>query len=193
MKIIQPRGWYQRGYLPHLEMSSRVTGITFRLADSLPKHVIVKLKQLYENTPDSKDASELARKIAKYEDAGMGRCCLRDPRCAAVVADALGHFDGERYDLLEWCVMPNHVHVMIRLRAEHSFEEVVRSWKNFTARKINQLVGRSGCLWAADYFDRLIRDEEHLVRARRYVRMNPVKAGLCQTPEEWRWSSAWKE
>ncbi len=188
-----PRGWHTRGYLPHLEMSSRVTGITFRLADSLPKRVIEKLKQFYENTSDSNDASELARKIADYEDAGMGCCCLRHPKCAAVVAEALCYFDGVRYDLIEWCVMPNHLHVMIRLRSEHSFEEVVRSWKNFTARKINQLVGRSGRLWATDYFDRLIRDEEHLARARRYVRMNPVKAGLCHAPEDWRWSSAWKE
>jgi REP element-mobilizing transposase RayT len=193
MNSNSPRGWHTRGYLPHLEMSSRVTGITFRLADSLPKCVIEKLKQFYENKPDSNNTSELARKIAYYEDAGIGCCCLRDPKCAAVVAEALCYFDGERYDLIEWCVMPNHVHVMIRLRSEHSFEEVVRSWKNFTARKINQLLGRSGRLWAADYFDRLIRDEEHLVRARRYVRMNPVKAGLCHTPEEWRWSSAWKE
>ncbi len=193
MNSNSPRGWHTRGYLPHLEMSSRVTGITFRLADSLPKRVIEKLKQFYENTRDSKDAPDLARNIAAYEDAGMGRCWLNIPECAEVVADALRYFNGERYDLIEWCVMPNHVHVMIRLRSEHSFEEVVRSWKNFTARKINQLVGRSGRLWAADYFDRLIRDEEHLVRARRYVRMNPVKAGLCHTPEEWRWSSAWKE
>lgn len=193
MKSDSPRGWHTRGYLPHLELSSRATGITFRLADSLPKHAIEELKQVNENTSDSREESELARKIADYEDAGMGSCWLRASECAAVVAAALRHYDGERYDLIEWCVMPNHVHVIIRLHAESRFEEVVRSWKNFTARIINQLVGRSGRLWAADYFDRVIRDEEHLVRARRYVRMNPVKAGLCHTPEEWRWSSAWRE
>lgn len=188
-----PRGWHNRGYLPHLEIAERAIGITFRLADSLPKHAVEKLKHQYSALSHAERMSEIARQISVYEDAGMGACYLRDPGCARIVSDSLCYFDGQRYKLIEWCVMPNHVHVMIRLRSEHSFEEVVRSWKNFTARKINQLVVRSGRLWAPDYFDRVIRDEKHLFRARQYVRMNPVKAGLCQTPEEWRWSSAWKE
>jgi REP element-mobilizing transposase RayT len=186
-------GWHDRGYLPHLELIGRATGITFRLADSLPKHVIEKLKEFYSEKSDPKQAEELSRQIATYEDAGVGRCWLRDQECARIVAEAICYFNGERYDLIEWCVMPNHVHVIVNLRASYSFENIVRSWKNYTARRINLHVGNAGRLWATDYFDRVIRDEEHLVRARRYVRMNPVKAGLCHTPEEWRWSSAYKE
>ncbi len=144
------------------------------------------------NRPVAERVSELARKVVAWEDAGMGSCWLRRADCAALVEAALRHSDGVRYELIEWCVMPNHVHVLIRLHKGRHFETIVRSWKNFTARRINALVGQGGRLWAPDYFDRLIRDEDHLFRARRYVRMNPVKAGLCSTPDEWRWSSAWK-
>ena len=86
--------------------------------------------------------------------------------------------------------MPNHVHVILQPHSE-LLERIVKSWKSFSARTINQQVRRSGRLWARDYFDRAIRDLEHLRKARRYVRNNPVKAGLCERPEDWRWSSAW--
>jgi REP element-mobilizing transposase RayT len=185
------RGWYRRGYLPHLEVVGRATGITFRLADSLPRKVVERWRREMEQMPEKEMAVELARKVAAYEDAGRGCCCLLRPACAALVEETLLCFSGERYQLLEWCVMPNHVHVLVQLGRGQSFETVVRSWKNFTARRINELEGRRGRLWAPDFFDRMIRDESHLARARRYVRMNPVKAALCETSDQWRWSSAW--
>ena len=185
------RGWYDRGYLPHLEVTGRAVGITFRLADSLPREVVEEMKQDLGGMPESWARLELARRVAAYEDAGWGECWLRIPEYAAMVADALRHFDGQRYELLEWCVMPNHVHVLIRLTPGSGFENVVRSWKNFTARRINGSLGRAGRFWAPDFFDRLMRDEDHVARARRYIRMNQVKAGLCESPEKWQWGSAW--
>jgi hypothetical protein len=68
--------------------------------------------------------------------------------------------------------------------------EIVRAWKTYTAREINKHTGHSGKIWALDYFDRYIRDLDHLADARLYIRKNPVKAGLCQKPEDWPWSSA---
>jgi REP element-mobilizing transposase RayT len=88
--------------------------------------------------------------------------------------------------------MPNHVHVMFR---PHSamVERIVQTWKRVSVRKINERLGRAGAVWARDYFDRAIRDEVHRAKARRYIRNNPVKAGLCREPADWRWSSAWEE
>ena len=191
VKDLAGRGWYDRGYLPHLEVNGRAIGITFRLVDSLPREVVEQMKRDLNGVPESEIGLEMARKVAAYEDAGRGNCWLRIPEYAAIVADALRHSAGERYDLLEWCVMPNHVHVLIQLCPGSGFEKVVRSWKNFTARRINERLGKSGRFWAPDFFDRLIRDEQHLARARRYIRMNPVKAGLCQSPEDWQWGSVW--
>lgn len=128
-----------------------------------------------------------------YEDAGHGACDLRDPRIAEIVENALLHFDGQRYRLLEWCIMPNHVHVLIETASGHALGDVVQSWKSFTAKKANQILGRSGKFWMADYYDRFVRDENHLIAVRRYIRENPVNAGLCDRAEEWRFGSGWGE
>ncbi|MDM7995892.1 MAG: transposase, partial [Acidobacteriota bacterium] len=138
---------------------------------------------------DSRQA-RLREKIEKYADEGHGKCWLKDPRIAELVENALLHFDGERYRLIEWCVMPNHFHALIETIEGHSLSDVVHSWKTFTAREANLLLGREGAFWMPDYFDRFIRNEQHLEAVKEYVRNNPVKAGLCSNPEDWRWSSA---
>ncbi|BCX49016.1 hypothetical protein HAHE_29240 [Haloferula helveola] len=186
------QGWNRRGYLPHLDVPGRAQGVTFRLADSLPVHVVEGWRSELAGLPDEEHARELERRVAGWEDACHGECVLRDGRCAAVVADALRFFDGERYHLIEWCVMPNHVHVLLVMGEGHSLGGTIGSWKRFTANRIHELLNRAGQLWAPDYHDRLIRDEAHLARAVHYVRMNPVKAGLCDRPEDWRWGSAWE-
>ncbi len=183
-------GWRRRGYLPHIDAGNRLQAITYRLADSVPKRVIDRWRRELADEDEEVRHRELRERIARYEDAGYGDCWLGDPENARIVADNLRHFDGQRYRLDGWCVMPNHVHVLIFCFQDHRLDQVVRSWKNYTARRINQRVGRSGRLWDHEYYDRLIRDERHLARARHYIRMNPVKAGLCQQPEDWRFGSA---
>ena len=67
---------------------------------------------------------------------------------------------------------------------------VVRSWKQFSANRINKAMNRSGALWAADYFDRYMRDQKQFDAAKQYIETNPVAAGLCDRPMDWRFSSA---
>ncbi len=83
---------------------------------------------------------------------------------------------------MDWCIMPNHVHVMCALGEGSSLGEVIRSWKGASAIEINRLLDHAGHLWMADYFDRYIRDLEHFCDCRAYIHNNPVKAGLCQKP-----------
>jgi REP element-mobilizing transposase RayT len=111
-------------------------------------------------------------------DAGHGSCLLRHPHCGEIVGDALNFFDGERYEQIAWVVMPSHVHLLFVQREEWPLQTLLRSWKSFTAHQINKLLGRSGSLWHRDYFDRLVRDEKHFANCVRYIRRNPVKAGL---------------
>jgi len=103
---------------------------------------------------------------------------MRRPECALVVDAALRHFDGERCDQIASVVMPNHVHALFRLREGEALEQVLHSWKRFTARRINAMLGARGHLWQRDYFDRLVRDYAHLGRCVRYIRKNPEKATL---------------
>ena len=77
-----------------------------------------------------------------------------------------------------YVVMPNHVHALFRLDDEHVLEDLIHSWKRFTARKINQENGRVGKLWQREYWDRMIRSERHFFHVISYIKNNPIKAGL---------------
>ena len=178
------KGWHNRGYLPHLDCPGLIQAITFRLADAVPKKVIDRWKVDLERegATDIERQKALRKNIALFEDAGHGVCELRNPSCAAVMRDALFHFDGDRYRLLDWCVMPNHIHLLIYVPEGSRLGDLVKSWKIHTCREINRLLGRSSSLWAKDYHDRFIRDERHLNSARAYIRRNPVKACLCENP-----------
>jgi REP-associated tyrosine transposase len=177
---VNHKGWHSRGYLPHFDSAETVQFVTFRLVDSLPRAVAEELAKLSDNL------AETDHKL----DGGLGTCWLKEPLVAQLVEDAIMHFDGERYRLLAWCVMPNHVHVVVESVDGYSLGAVVRSWKSFTANRANKTLGRSGPFWHRDYFDRFIRDEGHLSRTIDYVESNPVKAGLTSSATDWRWSSA---
>ena len=178
--MAQARGWHSRGYLPHFDSPETIQFVTFRLADSLPRAVIEALNF----------QADAVQRIDLELDGGSGACWLRRPEIASLVQDSLLHFDGDRYRLLAWCLMPNHVHVVIEIPGSHSLSDIVRSWKSFTSRRANVQLGRSGPFWHADYFDRYIRDEEHLARTIEYVENNPVKAGLVDAATDWTWGSA---
>jgi REP element-mobilizing transposase RayT len=175
-----PKGWHSRGYLPHFDSPETVQFVTFRLADSLPAAVVKALGHREDNV----------HRIERELDIGLGACWLGKPEIASLVQDALLHFDGERYRVIAWCLMPNHVHVVIDILDGQSLTGIVRSWKSFTARQANARLGRSGPFWHADYFDRYMRNEEHLAQTVEYVERNPVKAGLVGAADNWLWSSA---
>jgi len=74
--------------------------------------------------------------------------------------------------------MPNHVHTLSVLHESRKIGELLASWKRASARQINRTADRVGGLWQRDYFDRLIRDEQHLCHCVRYIRRNPEKARI---------------
>jgi putative transposase len=74
--------------------------------------------------------------------------------------------------------MPNHVHLVVRPFEGRELEEIVQSWKRFTAVVVNRHLERSGTLWQEESFDRIVRDEEHLWRVLQYIGRNPLLAGL---------------
>lgn len=114
---------------------------------------------------------------------------LRDHRAAAVVEENWLHLDGKAYRLLAWVVMPNHVHLLVEVWKTPQ-SRLVKDWKGFSARRINQVLGRRGQVWQDDYWDRYIRDEAHYRKVVHYIEVNPVKAGLVRAPEQWPFGSA---
>jgi len=175
--------WFSRGYLPHFDLPDLLQSITFRLADSLPQAVLDEMTHELAEHPEAKRQRERERRIAAYLDAGHGACWLKDSRVADLVESALLHFDGRRYRLLAWCVMPNHVHALVETNEGFPLSKIVHSWKSFTGNEANKILGRSGDFWQREYHDRFIRDDEHYRNAVVYIENNPVKAGLVTTAE----------
>jgi REP element-mobilizing transposase RayT/Fe-S-cluster containining protein len=187
----QPRGWHSRGYLPHFDGGAELPqSATFRLADSVPAAVLEGWADELASQPEGGREAELRKRIENYLDAGHGACHLRDPRIGELVEGALLHFDGVRYHLHAWVVMPNHVHVLFTPTEGHRLSDILASWKSYAANQANKILGGSGQFWQEDYFDRFIRDAEHFANAVDYIENNPVKAGLCRTPAEWPHGSA---
>ncbi|QOV91778.1 REP-associated tyrosine transposase [Humisphaera borealis] len=135
-----PKNWYTRGYLPHCDQSGLLQSITYRLADSLPASVLAKIEDELALLPPPKQDDERRRRFEQWLDAGHGSCLLRDPAAADCVVQGWRHFDGKRYDLMAWVVMPNHVHVMVRVYEGWTLGKIVQSWKSFTSRKIGKML-----------------------------------------------------
>ena len=190
-----------RGYLPHLEGPNRAYFVTFRLADSLPPEVQQKIRERRSKilraqragnattaearVRPAQDAGVTVRAIEEALDRGSGACYLRRNEVAATVASALQHFDGQRYRLYAWCVMPNHVHAVLEPLRGWKLAQILHSWKSFSAHRANAILNRSGELWQREYYDRLLRDGREFLRAVQYVARNPVKAGLRDWPWVW--------
>ncbi|HLA09915.1 MAG TPA: transposase [Pyrinomonadaceae bacterium] len=130
-------------------------------------------------------------RIEKYLDQGYGSCFLKDEQIAFMVQNALLKFDGVRYRLHAWVVMPNHLHLLMTRFDEFEIKNLMQAFKSYTAHQANKILGRKGEFWMDDYFDRWTRDERHFRATVRYIENNPVKAGLCAKPEEWPFCSAW--
>ena len=186
-----------RGYLPHLESSQGVYFVTFRLEDSLPVELLARWKEELEcnkRRPASPPASlkdfdrEYRSKVEAYLDTCAGKCWMRDPRIAGLIAGALRHFNNQRYFLHAWTIMPNHVHVLFTISEAFQLSRILHGWKSFTANQANRVLKRSGAFWQREYFDRLMKSERQFEFAVRYILNNPVKAGFCEAPYQWRWN-----
>jgi putative transposase len=199
-------GWHERGYLPHCDFSGLVQFVTFRLADSMPES----RRGEWEHLLKIEDDREKRTKLEEYLDRGVGECHLRDSRISNMAETALLFEHNKTYELLAWCVMPNHVHVLVHVWNKPLWK-LVALWKKFAAaealallrterRSSDRLVHQANNIepnrssafqsfWQREYWDTFMRDESQEKTAIRYIENNPVKAKLCVTKEEWHFSS----
>jgi type I restriction enzyme R subunit len=187
--------------LPHWSQSGTICFITFRTWDSIPESVLrtwLRLRDewLHRHGIDPNGAdwrtkleslapdliTQFQRLIADrwndHLDDCHGACVLRLPEHWQEVAKSLRHFDGDRYDLTEFVVMPNHVHLLAAFSDEASMLAQCESWKHFTATQINRRIGRKDRFWQQDGFDHLVRSAEQFDYYRRYIANNPIRANL---------------
>ncbi len=197
-----------RRHLPHIQPPNATLFITFRLAGSLPVRVSqrlaaeadkqeARLRQIADPYQRSAESYRVYRHIFGLWDraleAAPGPRWLQDPRLADLVSNSLHHYDGKRYDLIAFCVMPNHVHTVFtplpKSESDYwSMASILHSIKLYTARRANRILGREGQFWQHENYDHVVRGEPELNRIVRYVLNNPVKAGLVESWDEWAWS-----
>ena len=188
------------GHLPHWDQEGATYFITWRTADSIPKAIwerwradradwlsakdidpaLNDWRRHVEKLPEAerRDFRRFAKELEDEIDAGHGECLLRRPALSRIVADALHHFDGERYMLGDFVVMPNHVHLLVGGMAREAMLQQVESWKKWSAIKINEALGRKGRFWQDENFDHLVRNEASFAKFRQYIAENPAKARL---------------
>jgi len=195
--LFSPPDWsefnIQKGdNLPHWTCTQATYHVTLRLADAVPlaKHEewrrerddILHTARTLDRDLSEKEIKRLkhlfSEKIESYLDSGHGECLLAMPEIAAIVVNALRYFDGPRYRLHAWCIMPNHVHVIVEPAPGHPLAKITHSWTSFTSKEANKLLGRSGQLWQHEPYDHIIRSAEEYAFQIEYVWRNPDRAGI---------------
>jgi len=175
--------------LPHWFRAGATYFVTFRLADSVPAPVLRRWKQNQDEwilaNPEPHSPQQLIEKDylfsasrEAYLNSGYGACLLRVKPFAECVVAAFDFFDGKRYLLGDFVIMPNHVHLLVTPFEPHELASILHSWKSFTAKELNRLRGTTGAVWQAESYDHIVRNEAQLEHFREYIAENPGKAGL---------------
>ena len=208
MKNLDYREYYRRN-LPHIQPRGATFLVNFRLAGSLPTDVVERLQaeadKFEERLKSIKDQKERLllrdkeqRKLfGKWDDALhrslTGPFWLKEERVAQVVVDSILFHDGNWFDVLAYCIMPNHVHLVLTpyessSTADFSFTRILHNIKRNSANHANKVLSRTGTFWQHESHDHYVRDEKELERIIKYVLYNPVKANLVKEQTDWKWS-----
>ena len=183
---------YRHAFLPHVRQAGCTYFVTFRLADSIPKPVLREWREerfrwlefrgidirvegwkakFQKLSTRERAAFERNYAVALFErlDECHGACHLMKAKVGEVVADSLRFFDGSRFFLGDWVVMPNHVHALMTPSEGYELENVLHSIKSYSATQINKHLGQSGPFWMTESYDRLVRDSDELLRTQEYI------------------------
>jgi REP element-mobilizing transposase RayT len=174
--------------LPHWRQTDVWYFVTFRLADSLPEGVTEQITADRERWRKNHHARQLTpdelreyhrlftQRVEDLLHNGYGACWLKDPKIAALVEAALHHFNHQHYELGEYKIMPNHVHLLVKPIGKYTLAEILHSWKSFTAHQINKIIGNHGEVWRHESYDRIVRDDRALAAIVRYIQNNGATA-----------------
>ena len=175
--------------LPHWEQDGACQNVTFRLGDSIPVETAQKWKaerahwerhnpKPWNEKQRQQFDTRFLRRQESWLDQGLGECFLRRPDVRKIVHNSILKFNGARYDVDAFVIMPNHVHAVLQMRKGFLLAKELKSLKGGSARRCNQLLQRTGTFWQEESWDRLVRDAKELEAYRKYIAENPAKAGL---------------
>jgi type I restriction enzyme R subunit len=198
-----PMTFYRRN-LPHWQQEGCTYFVTFRLADSIPRQIVLAWEAERKNwlaahgiMGDLHGAKFSERYLAINErdrraferrqahqlllelDRSHGSCMLEHSALQEALKSALSHFHGARYWSGDWVIMPNHVHWLVAPLSGYKLEDVLQAIKGFVSVQASGLGLKAGRLWQAESYDRIVRNREELMRIRTYIAQNPAQAGLA--------------
>lgn len=198
-----------RRYLPHFQPEGVSFFITGRLYGSLPQEALVRLKEekdaaynrIKRDCKDDASREEEIRKLHKrhfakwdqYLDSNFAEPqWLKEPEIAAIVTESLHRWDKKSYDLVSYCIMPNHFHLVIDTSDEVKYSKplyaILHSIKSYTGHQANKVLNRTGIFWQEESYDHVIRDAREFKNTIAYILENPVKAGLAEDWEQFPYS-----
>ena len=169
--------------LPHFHAVGHPVFLTWSLHGSLPRG-----RSFPATTTDGKAFLVMDQLL---DNAREGPLHLQMPEIAATVVDAFRYSEAilGQCEIHSYVVMANHVHLLTTPHVQIS--KLTQSLKRFTAKEANRILNRTGQpFWQVESYDRLVRDRTEFQRIAAYIEMNPVRAGIVEAPEEFRWSSA---
>lgn len=186
LKFLAPKEYVhiEGDKLPHWNQDGCVQFVTFRLADSLPQtklqeyrrsreEWIVAHPKPWDRTMQLEYENLFCKVVDKWLDSGYGHCMLKDERARKLVENAILFFNGDRYVIHAYVIMPNHVHVLLSPFKGNDIRSIVSSWKKFSAREINKLYNIQGPVWERECFDHMIRNGEAYRATLEYIADNP--------------------
>lgn len=191
--------------LPHYQPNRGIFFITFRLDFPIPSEHVTALSHYREvlnaslerNRDNSALIDDNSKRLFAYIDDSYNHLeseiSLISPNTIAqVLRELLLSFRDELYYLYAFTIMPNHVHILLKPNIINGgsvpVANIIRRIKGASARKINLILRREGTLWFREYYDRCARNQQELINIVEYIRQNPVKAKLVNTPELWEWT-----
>lgn len=181
-----------RRNLPHIYVQDAIYSINFRLAGAIPVDVYHEYSELKRKLLNENKKHLLKNLYNEHIDSYLDNSCsfkdwLNQPMIRNEVASAIHYYDKKHYKLIAFCIMPNHVHLIINT---YGFKPVplgdfLGSIKRHSARKVNILLGREGRFWQVESYDHIVKSRNDLADSIDYVINNPVNAGLVDEWTEW--------
>lgn len=185
---------FHKRNLPHLYYDEGIYFVTFRLYNSIHPVELLKLQKFRSERTET-DRPKIFKKYDELLDKPNNNInYLIIPAIAEICKNSTMRFDGKEIEVICYCIMPNHIHLVFELLdKEKLVGDIIASIKKYSARLANKVLSKTGKFWQAESFDRLVRDEKELYNIIKYVLLNPVTAGLVEDYKDWQHTYCKKE
>jgi len=180
---------FHKRNLPHLYYNEGIYFVTYRLYGSIPSDKLSNFKRLQRFNTDR--GFKRYKEIIKAYDSLLDKPTnqiryLKRPDVMQICKSTIHFYDGELYNIICYCIMPNHIHFVFELLSENkTVGSIMGSIKKFSGENSNILLKQTGPFWQAESFDRLVRDDVELYFTIKYTLLNPVNAGLVKDWKNW--------